>query len=96
MPPPGKHWPKCARQRDSTHSEPVLYVRGNDGDYYQKGGGGIYEHTPKAFNTFLENKNLFISGQSSPEPETEQGRVTYKAKNGTYTLTYNNVDNYGR
>ncbi len=48
------------------------------------------------FNTFLENKSLFISGQSSPEPETKQGSVTYKAKNGTYILTYNNTDNYGQ
>ena len=76
----------------------IVCVRRSDGDYYRENHSSpsFYEHTPKAFNTFLANKSLFMVGQPSAKPETKQGSVTYKAKNGTYTLTYNNVDNYGR
>lgn len=84
--------------RPKPGADGFVFVRRGDGDYYRENysSPSTYEHTPKAFNTFLENKSLFISGQSSPEPETKQGSVTYKAKNGTYILTYNNTDNYGQ
>ena len=84
--------------REKPGGDSIVFVRRGDGDYYRENysSPSTYEHTPKAFNTFLENKSLFISGQSSPEPEIKRGSVTYKAKNGTYILTYNNTDNYGQ
>ena len=88
-------WDKMLH-KDSSNSEDIVF---NRHDFYhdyisEDGRRSIYEYTPKAFNTFLENKQLFLSNE---QIGINQGQVTFSAEGGrNFTLAYNNRNDYGK
>ena len=69
----------------------IVCVRRSDGDYYRENHSSpsFYEHTPKAFNTFLQNKAYFGVKNSSG--------ITFQADGGRdFVLDFNNKNSFGR
>ena len=77
--------------KDQPHHDFIVCVRRGDGDYYRENysSPSFYEHTPKAFNTFLQNKEYF-----SVKPSAG---ISFQADGGkNFVLDFNNKNSCGR
>lgn len=84
--------------REKPGGDSIVFVRRGDGYYYRENYSSprTYEHTPKAFNTFLENKSMFMGGQSNAGQATRRGQVSFQADGGkNFMVAYNHKNEFG-